>query len=347
MALILNNQRIEFSELQSLIHSYDLEIYSEWEYALFSFLANWWDDSECITVQTSGSTGTPKTISLPKKMMEASAKMTNDYFGLNENSTALLCLSASYIAGKMMVIRALTGIYDLYVQSPSSAPTIDRQYDFCAMVPMQVESLLTSDEGNDRLNKIHTLIIGGSAVSRNLQNKLQGLQTACYSTYGMTETVSHIALQQLNGSNQTDCYNALVGVNFTTDDRNCLIIHAPHLQAAPFITNDVVTLLSPTNFQWLGRHDNVINSGGIKLHPEQLSKKIEHLMSRRFYFTSTPDTILGNKLVLMIEGEPFDTEILEIQSKAALSKYEYPKEIRFLEKFEETANGKVKNRKFM
>ena len=347
MALIIHNQRIEFSELTSAVRSQDLVKVADWEHALYSFLENWMDDSECIAVQTSGSTGTPKTIFLPKEMLSASARMTNKYFGLNENSTALLCLSAGYIAGKMMVVRALIGNYDLYVHPPASAPMIDKRYDFCAMVPMQVEALLQLDDGIERLNRLNTLIIGGSAVTSTLQNSLQSLQTACYSTYGMTETVSHIALQQLNGSNKTDSYNALDGVHFTTDERDCLIIHAPHLQPAPFITNDVVTLHSPTNFQWLGRFDNVINSGGIKLHPELLSKKIESLINRRFYFCSAPDPILGEKLVLMIEGEPFDTKSLEIQLRTALSQYELPKEIRFIDKFEETGNGKVNNRKFM
>ena len=342
LALIIHNQRIESRKLTSAVRSMDLDTVADWEHALYSFLKNWLDDSACITVQTSGSTGAPKSISLPKEMMKASARLTNEFFGLNENSTALLCLSAGYIAGKMMVIRALTGNYDLYVHPPESAPKIDTQYDFCAMVPMQVELLLQNSEGEAQLNKINKLMIGGSTVTSALQNRLQSLQTACYSTYGMTETVSHIALQRLNGVNQSDCYNALQGVHFTTDERDCLVIHAPHLQPTPFITNDVVTLFHPTSFRWLGRYDNVINSGGIKLHPEILAKKIESYLNRRYYFCSAPDTTLGEKLILMIEGEPFDTENLEIQLRTALSKYEFPKEIRFMEKFEETGNGKVK-----
>ena len=342
MRIYINNKCFEIKQLEDSISNILQNNLSDWECAFFTFLENWLDDSASITVHTSGSTGSPKSISLPKEMMMASARMTNEFFGLNQNSHALLCLSANYIAGKMMIIRALIGDYDLTIQPPASAPKIDRQYDFCAMVPMQVELLLQNSEGEAQLNKIKKLIIGGSAITSALQNRLQSLQTAGYSTYGMTETVSHIALQRLNGVNQSDCYNAIQGVHFTTDERDCLIIHAPHLQPTPFITNDVVTLLHPTSFRWLGRYDNVINSGGIKHHPEVLAKKIESLINRRFYFCSAPDPTLGEKLILMIEGEPFDTENLEIQLKTALSKYEYPKEIRFMEKFEETENGKVK-----
>jgi len=264
---------------------------------------------------------------------------------LQKEDTVLLCLSTNYIAGKMMIVRALVGHLHLIAIEPASYPTINKPVKFAAMVPMQVETLLSSTEGLEVMSYIDKLIIGGSATSALLETKLQNVSTNCYATYGMTETVSHIALRKINGSDSSDEYRALEGVWFEQDERDCLVIHAPHLQAEPFITNDIVKLKNRNCFEWIGRFDNVINSGGVKLFPETIEKKISSFIAQRFYITSRKDEKLGEKVVLVIESEPF-TELkkqqLDVQLNSKLGKFEKPREIIFKQRFEETSTGKVK-----
>jgi O-succinylbenzoic acid--CoA ligase len=317
---------------------------SEWETALFEFLSQWMDDSNFIQAKTSGSTGIPKTILLNKKSMIASAQLTNRYFNLKENDTVLLNLSTNYIAGKMMIVRAMVGNLHLVAIEPSSYSIVNQPIELAAMVPLQVETMLHSSEGIASLNKISKLIIGGSALSSGLETKLQLISTACYATFGMTETVSHIALRSINGNNRSNRYQALEGVWFEQDERECLIIHALHLQDIPFITNDIVLLESKTSFEWRGRFDHVINSGGVKLFPEILENKIAPVIQQRFFICGQKDEKLGEKAVLIIEGETFSTAALadlKIKLGNALTPYEIPRDIVFIPSFEETSSGKV------
>lgn len=213
------------------------------------------------------------------------------------------------------------------------------------MVPMQVEKLLSTVGGKAELEKIETLIIGGSAISQTLEQQLQNVSTACYCTYGMTETVSHIAVRRINGDSASEDYQALGNVSFKLDERGCLEIYAPHLQEEPFITNDLAELSSAHSFRWLGRFDNIINSGGIKLFPESIEKKLSAVIPQRFYLTSWPDALLGQQLVLVIEGEPYnDSQMKTLQNQLIdnLPKYEKPRQIIFKKQFNETSTGKVK-----
>ncbi|MDD2798648.1 MAG: AMP-binding protein [Bacteroidales bacterium] len=345
MQLTLHNQTYNTEQLPELIRKRQAKQLPEWEEALFTFLANWFDDGETIKAQTSGSTGVPKPILLKKESMLASARLTNQFFKLKEGDTAVMCLSANYIAGKMMVVRAIAGDLNLVVIEPTSTPIIDKRIEFAAMVPMQVDSLLKTEEGIASLQNISKLIIGGSAVSPLLEEQLQQLSTKCYSTYGMTETVSHVALRSLNGAHKSTDYEALEGVWFEQDKRDCLIIHAPHLQEEPFTTNDIVSFKSNTCFEWLGRFDNVINSGGVKLFPEAIEQKLSTIISERFYITSIVDDKLGEKVVLVIEGTPFSMEklnLLETEISNQLTRFERPRQIIFLSKFQETSTGKIK-----
>jgi o-succinylbenzoate---CoA ligase len=345
MTLTLYSQTYTFAQLPALIAEKRKLQLTEWEEALFVFLENWLEESDTIQAQTSGSTGVPKKLELKKEQMKASAKLTNQFFDLQKEDTVLLCLSTNYIAGKMMIVRALVGHLHLIAIEPASDPSINKPVKFAAMVPMQVETLLSSTEGLSTMNYIDKLIIGGSATSALLEAKLQNVSTNCYATYGMTETVSHIALRKINGSDSSDEYRALEGVWFEQDERDCLVIHAPHLHAEPFITNDIVKLKNRNCFEWIGRFDNVINSGGVKLFPETIEKKISSLIAQRFYITSRKDEKLGEKVVLVIESEPF-TELkkqqLDIQLNSNLGKFEKPREIIFNPRFEETSTGKVK-----
>jgi len=343
----INSRLYDFPELKSAIDSGILfGSGTEWEKDLSSFLKEWMDGKEYVTGRTSGSTGAPKTIRLSKNAMIASALRSNRFFQLQKEDSALLCLPVSYIAGKMMVVRAIVGGLNLITVSPSSTLEWDGNVAFAAMVPLQVQALLATGKGRKRLCSIDKLLIGGSPVSDLLVKELCELPVNVYLTYGMTETVSHIALCRIDKNGMKEkVYTALPDVVFGADDRGCLIIEAPYLQDEPFVTNDVVKLLSNTSFIWLGRWDNVINSGGFKLFPEDIERKIAGMLDARFYITSLPHRLLGQQIVLKVEDSPWSEEKKRLffqQLKSRLTKYEVPREILFVDKFEETGSGKVK-----
>lgn len=311
-----------------------------------SFLKEWFNPDEYVIGRTSGSTGNPKETRLLKKDMLKSARITNTFFKIGQKTNMLLCLSPSYIAGKMMIVRALAAQANLWVVPPSSSPLshFSEEVDFAAMVPMQVDTTLSTPETTERLNRIRQVIIGGAAISPLLHKKLQYVSSRCFGTYGMTETVSHVGLRHLNGPQASDLYFALDKVRFATDDRDCLIIHTPHLHTGKFTTNDIVRLIDEQHFEWLGRYDNVINSGGIKLFPETLEQKLAPYITQRFFITSQPDDYLGEKAVLVIEDSPWDEKrcaTLKEQIKHVLSPYEVPKNILFQNPFRETYSGKI------
>jgi O-succinylbenzoic acid--CoA ligase len=343
-----NNSFASVDELQAFTKGFSDEIYQ--------FLEAWFSNDDSIVVHTSGSTGTPKPISLKKEFVINSAKATGLYFDLQANTTALLCLPTAYIAGKLMLIRALALGWHLDVVEPSSNPliNIDKTYDFSAMVPLQVENSLS------KLNFIQKLIVGGGVVSNSLQEKLQEISTNVFATYGMTETITHIAVKKLNSfkkistafsskqeiaslkkARKDEFYQTLPNVTIYKDERNCLVISAPKVSDEIIFTNDVVNLISDTQFEWLGRFDNVINSGGIKLHPEKIEEKISKIIQKRFFVIGVPDEKLGEKLVLIVEGNQQEINI----ETAQLSKFEIPKEIYFVNEFVETKTGKIQRKK--
>ena len=336
MNIRLNGKR--YTDLNMLPGNIDPEV--------IAFLQEWYNEKEEVIGHTSGSTGKPKEIRLLKKDMIASASLTNEYFHIGPQSRLLLCLSPTYIAGKMMIVRNILSGADLITIKPTSSPlqNIEDDIDFAAMVPMQVETTLANPETRSRFARIKQVIIGGAAVSPTLEQHLQELPTRCYGTYGMTETVSHIALREINGERKSSAYFALGKVSFSTDERGCLIINTPHLQQQRFITNDIVRLVDTTHFEWLGRHDNVINSGGVKLFPESIEARIASFLSQRFFITAEDDCRLGQKAVLVIESLPWDeAECQQLLSrlKSCLSPYEVPKNIYFQEHLTETYSGKI------
>ncbi len=334
-----------FNTVSGLI-SYSKEISNE----ISNFLEEWFDNELFIEVFTSGSTGVPKKIKLQKKHMINSALATGNYFNLLENTSALLCLSTQHIAGKMMLVRALTLGWNIDVVAPSSTPlkTIDKLYDFSAMVPMQLYHSF------DKINNIKTLIVGGGVISNTLLSKLENCKTNVFATYGMTETITHIAVKKLNGfSNNQECihanYTVLPFVAISQDSRGCLVIDAPKISENKIVTNDVVELVSNTTFKWLGRYDNVINSGGVKLHPEQIEQKLASFFANtQFFVIGVPDKVLGEKLVLVIESSGNDINVQQLQTKikseTTLSKFEVPREVYTIEKFMETDTKKVKRK---
>jgi o-succinylbenzoate---CoA ligase len=313
-----------------------------WQSQIYAFLQNWFDDSDFILSHTSGSTGKPKEIRLKKKAMENSARMTNQFFGLDVDKTALLCLPTSYIAGKMMLVRALVGGFNLITVEPKANPfeNLKTEIDFTAITPYQ---LFHSAESLKR-KIVRKIIVGGSPVTGKLEELSENIPSELYETYGMTETCSHIALRCFNGAHKSDCFTILDGVVIRTDERGCLAVKAPHLLDNEIQTNDIVELIGLKSFRWLGRADSVINSGGIKIHPEQVEKKLEEIIPVEYFISSLPDDLLVNKVVLVIESEQYTVEkIADLRSKldSLLSKFEMPKEIYFLPTFVYSASSKV------
>ncbi len=317
--------------------------------SLAVFLTDWFNEKDFVIVQTSGSTGKPKPIQLQKEFMKNSAFATGEFFGLTENTTALLCLSTDYIAGKMMLVRALTLGWQLDVVKPDSSPLkgIKKRYDFSAMVPLQLRNSL------NELHKIDKLIVGGGVVSNDLISAIQNIATKVFATYGMTETITHIAVKKLNDlsllAESRKLYKTLPNVLLSQDDRNCLIIEAPKVTSEIITTYDVVKLVSKKEFEWLGRYDNVINSGGIKLHPEKIEEKLSEIIDQRFFVSGIKDEVLGEKLILVIEdaisSEVENLLLSKIKKKASLSKFEIPKEIYFVKEFIETETKKIQRKK--
>ena len=317
----------------------------DYEIEIGDFLLDWLDASDVVQVNTSGSTGIPKKINLEKKHMVNSALATGAFFNLAEGTKALHCLPTGFIAGKMMLVRAMVLGWEIQLVAPNAQPmqSVKGVYDFGAMVPLQVENSL------DTLDQIGTLIVGGAPMSGELKSKLTGIPTHVYETYGMTETITHIAAKRVSTkkvnegeSNLTNNFKALPKVSFSVDQRGCLVIKAPHVSEQEVVTNDIVRLFSKSEFEWLGRFDNVVNSGGIKLIPEQIEFKLSTLLTKRFFVTGIPDATLGQKLVLVVEDEE-DISILQekIKKLPSLGKYEMPKQIYTLPNFVETGSGKV------
>ena len=294
------------------------------------FILDWFSNNPYLEMKTSGTTGEPKIIKISKKAMINSALATGDYFGLKPGDKALHCLPVEYVAGKMMLIRGFILGLELDFVAPNSNPLHrnTKKYDFAAMVPMQAQHSL------NHLHQIKKIIIGGAKVNQPLINDLMPIKSEIYETYGMTETITHIAAKRIGEKN----FQILPNVMISTDDRSCLVLHAPKISDEVITTNDIVEIVDSEHFNWIGRYDNVINSGGIKLFPEQIEEKLISKINQRFYITAKDDQELGQKIVVVVEGEPFE---INEDIFSALGKYEKPKEIIFKPEFKTTATGKI------
>ncbi len=318
-----------------------------WEKDVYAFCLQWLHPSNHIEVNTSGSTGTPKTIHLQKSWMEYSARQTCRFFNLGTSNTALLCLPAAYIAGKMMIVRAMVAGFNLVLREPSGTPFTDpqEQLDFAAVTPMQLHQNL------DFLRNhavVRTLIVGGGEINPTLEDKVQNLPVAIYSTYGMTETSSHIALRQVNGPGRQDYFVVLGQTQISIDSRKCLVIGNPRLFQGKLITNDLVELLTPKRFRWLGRYDNIINTGGIKVIPEVVEQRLSHLIPGQMAVTSAPDEKLGERILWVIEGNELTQtrkkQLLDV-ARGVLPAYSLPRTVISISEIPRTPNGKTDRRR--
>lgn len=312
----------------------------EWSVLLAGFLSDWMSDEAHIFIQTSGSTGAPKQIKVQKRAMVASALKTIAFLNLQKNDSALLCLSTHYIAGKMMVVRALVGGLNLIPGAVVANPIheLEEAVEFAAMVPSQVHTILAENPSN--LNRIKKLIIGGGAVSQSLKKQLMRVDVEAWETYGMTETVSHIALRKIENGEDEKPFHCLQGIQIDQDDRGCLVITAPELCDEKLVTNDLVQLQEVNQFVLLGRWDNVINTGGVKVFPEMIEQKLSGHLEIPFMIVGLPDPHWGQKVVLVIESDQ-EIDLTDVRFWGWLDKFERPKEVCFIASFPRTPTGKV------
>jgi O-succinylbenzoic acid--CoA ligase len=339
-ALTLNGKFFPLNELEEFCREeISKNISPVWQLDIYRFILDFLSDSEFISQQTSGSTGAPKNILLSKKAMLKSAENTVSFFNLERNQKAVLCLPVKYIAGKMMIVRAFLAQMNLILIEPGGTPDFSKleKIDFCAMVPMQASNLLALNKWPE----LKTLILGGAETSSELFEKLQKVKTEVFETYGMAETCSHIALKRINSETRDDYFTVLPGINIQKDERDCLIIEAPFLKEK-IITNDCIELISEDKFNWLGRIDNVINSGGLKIQPEIWEKKFEEILQKTCVILSEPDEILGQKMVLVVETAETENQnqILEKLSPF-FDKKMLPKTIRFVKVFPRNKSFKI------
>ncbi|KFE99478.1 AMP-dependent synthetase [Chryseobacterium formosense] len=320
----------------------NLQPQTEFEKKVIFFVEEWQSDSKTVKVQTSGSTGVPKVFDIEKEKMLNSAQMTCDFLKLKKGNTALLCLPIEYISGKMMVVRSFERKLNLFVADPSLKPleNLHQEIDFCAMTPLQVENSL------DKIHFIKNLIIGGAAVSESLKKKitqtlkLSTSETKIYETYGMSETLSHIALKNIY-PNPDEYFTVFENIDISKDERGCLKIIASKLNSEILQTNDLVDIKNTDQFKFLGRIDNVINSGGAKIFPEQLETLIKKEITNEAVFLAIEDESLGQKLILVIEGSENENLKSQISNLTFEKSFHKPKKIIFIEKIPRTPNGKV------
>ena len=303
---------------------------------LEDFLSEWNNDSDRVLVHTSGSTGKPKPMMVEKKRMLNSARITCDFLGLKPGDSALLCMSLDYIAGKMVVVRSIERHLHLISVSPSGHPLKDinlkdangknanGEITFAAMVPMQVYNTLQVPEERERLTHIRHLIIGGGAIDASLEKELRSLpgNIAIWSTYGMTETLSHIALRRINGAEASEWYQPFDSVKISQTDEGCLVIDAPLVCAETLVTNDIVEIepyiynkvekhdkeenhdkVEKLRFRIKGRKDNVICSGGIKIQIEEVEALLKPHLEKPFMIAKKKDEKFGEIAVLLTEDE--------------------------------------------
>ncbi len=349
--LTLGQQRFDYDQITA--RAYLTQNLDPYGLATLDFCANWLQSQSSFTVHTSGSTGTPKPIVLTRAQLQVSAQMTGQALQLQPGDNAFVCLNTAYIAGLMMLVRGFELNLQMTIVPPGRNPLqhqdIPPSVDFIALVPLQIHALLQTEVGSNWLNGAKAIIVGGAPVDYALEQQIRNLKAPVYATYGMTETVTHIALRRINGENNEAYYQTLPQVTIQQDARKCLQIKSPTTLNQWITTNDLVAILSPDRFQWLGRIDRVINSGGVKVQAEKVEKALEQVLHQlqidcRFFVAGLPHELLGEQVVALLELPHLDDAIQQQLLKALkphLSNYELPKAIYCVTPFAETLTAKV------
>jgi len=350
MNIYFENKEFDLTHFISFCRMHlDVNDLDDWRQPIFGFFTEWHNSSDFITVKTSGSTGEPKLISIEKKHAVISAKATLKFLDIQPGGLAWLCLSANYIAGKMMIVRALVGGLDLWISKAESLPTFPgvNKIALAAMVPLQLTNLVEKSYGMSLVDEtISHVLIGGGALPKMLEDSLRQLTHAClWHTYGMTETISHIALRKINGIGASPAFSILPGVLIGKNQKGNLVVEYPGIGITNLHTNDLVTLFEDGTFTIDGRADFIINSGSIKINPVLIEKKLDGHLPCPFFITGLPDLHLGEKAVLCIENAgdllPGICGLWKI-IEGLVSKPEIPREIHFLDHFIRSENGKLK-----
>ena len=349
--ILLNGRFLPFSQLPDADASSG---FSDFERDVISFCREWLSGANTFQVQSSGSTGKPKKLTFSRNSLLISASQTQKHFDLRPGHSALLCLSPGFIAGKMMIVRALALDLNLVALEPSENPLLDTEaaIQFAAFTPQQLVAILNNETSRSRMKEISTVIVGGGGINPKTEEELRLFNNKIYHTYGMTETLTHVATRKLSGLDSEQYYSCLEGVNVKLDHRGCLLVQSP-VSPGWIATNDVAKLMDDRRFTWLGRYDNVVNSGGIKIFPEEIEEKIglflaQRGINNRFFTAGIPDRKLGQKLVLVIEGTiNLDNEELLENLKRVLPRYKSPKDVFLCARFVCTPSGKVKRKETM
>lgn len=318
----------------------------------YNFAKAWLHGQETFTITTSGSTGKPKEIILSRDQMIVSARLTGQVLDLPAGTRALICLNVNYIAGMMMLVRGLELDWQLTIVNPGSNPLLDvpqeGAFDFVALVPMQLSAILQDGRTYGRVEDLGKMLLGGAPVSELLLQEIKALKIPVYQSYGMTETVSHVALRRLNGDAPQDDYQVLPGIEFGIDARDCLYLRGAVTDNELVQTNDLVEITSPNSFHWLGRADSVINSGGVKISLDKMDGVIggvlqEMKVAADFFSWYELDEKLGQKLVLIVKGEGafLNTRMLLEKISVRVQRYETPKAVYFAKEFKSTPTAKI------
>ncbi|GAA4053608.1 AMP-binding protein [Hymenobacter glaciei] len=350
-SLLLNGREYAYAAIREYPAQLDAPV-NGYEAKVLDFVRQWLNGTQEFTLHTSGSTGTPAAIALRRRQLEASASRTADFFDLGPGDRALVCLNCEYIGGMMMLVRGLERNVHLTIVEPHADPftyvAADAEFDFAAFVPLQLKTVLAAGHA-PRLNKMKAFLIGGAPADAALQQELQPVQAAAWLTYGMTETCSHVALRRLNGPAATTSFRVLPGIAAGQDERGCLTLRGDVTDDQLVVTNDVVQLLDAHTFEWLGRADFVINSGGVKVPAEKVELVLDVALaeigaSRRCFVAGQPDERLGQAVTAFIEGAPLPAD-QESQLKTLLAerlgRYEQPRQLRYVPEFAATPNGKL------
>lgn len=329
----LNGISLDHKGLMTVAYSYAKEG-ELWEQQVGDFLLNWLDDFSYHTVFSSGSTGVPKEFQLQKQHMINSARMTGERFRITAGMDVLGCLPLSYIAGKLMMVRAIELGWHIDLVAPARNPLekVTKRYDFTAMTAYQIKHSL------EHLYKSREIIIGGGPVDEALVEKLNGRHTRAYHTYGMTETSTHIGVRELY-PNYEKYFTALPGIKVRLNGADCLVVDAPDIASKPIVSNDLAEIKDEKMFKILGRTDNVIITGGIKIHPETVHDKLSKYIDARFFIASEAEKDLGQQVVIYIEGEAYELD--SAFAKAKLDRFEKPRKVIFVKQFAETHTAKI------
>jgi len=345
--IIIKNQIFTFASLKNNI----LSMQEGYELETLQFCKEWLAGKDVFRISTSGSTGIPKEIELNRTQMEFSAMATIKALKMQKDDHCLVCINTSFIGGKMILVRAMMADMNIYIVPPDANPIqhLDTtiKIDFVSFVPLQIQKILDEDNPNgiETLNSMKGILIGGAPLNETLVKRLSEIKSPVYHSYGMTETVSHVAIRRVNGEENQHYFQTLEDIVINVDDRNCLMIKAPCTNNISIQTNDIVHLIDKDKFIWLGRADSIINSGGIKIQSEKIESTIGDFLRKRkvsnFFITGLPHPLLGEAVTLFIEGVLYDSEEFDKVLNELLSKYEIPKATINLDKFPILNSGKI------